>query len=73
MKKENEMPIYEYECVKCGHVFERLQKVDEGSEGLSCPECMTGNPKKLVTRFRTNFWSSFLDNMERRTNPQKFK
>jgi hypothetical protein len=34
---------------------------------------MAGNPRKLVTRFRTNFWSSFLDNMERRTNPQKFK
>ena len=22
------MPIYEYECEKCGHVFEAIQKVD---------------------------------------------
>lgn len=67
------MPVYEYECRSCGHIFERLQKVGEGYEDLACPECMTKNPRKLVTRFRTNFWSSFLDNMEKRTNPEKFK
>ena len=67
------MPIYEYECVKCGHVFEKLQKVGEGSENLTCPECMAKNPRKLVTPFRTNFWSSFLDDMDRKVSPHKFK
>lgn len=32
------MPIYEYECDECGHVFEQLQKFSD--EPLkTCPEC----------------------------------
>ena len=32
------MPTYEYECKKCGHLFERFQRMSE--EPLSdCPKC----------------------------------
>jgi putative FmdB family regulatory protein len=31
------MPIYEYRCRKCGEVFERFQKVNEGGDNLTCP------------------------------------
>ena len=32
------MPLYEYQCDACGHVFEKLQK--RGAEAPSeCPEC----------------------------------
>ena len=32
------MPTYEYECTKCGHVFERFQSMTD--EPLKrCPEC----------------------------------
>ena len=44
------MPIYEYGCEKCGHTFERLQKVSD--EPVSeCPDCSaSGAVKKLVSR-----------------------
>lgn len=44
------MPIYEYGCEKCGHTFERLQKVSD--EPVSeCPGCSaSGAVKKLVSR-----------------------
>jgi len=67
------MPIYVYECVKCSHNFETVQKVGEGNENLTCPKCGEPKPKKLVTSFKTHGWSEFIDKMEKRINPQKFK
>ncbi len=32
------MPIYEYQCTKCGHGFEVLQGINETPE-LSCEKC----------------------------------
>lgn len=65
------MPIYEFECIRCKHPFERVMKV--GEENPVCPDCGGPEMKKLVTSFRTNAWSTFLDGMERRVNPHKFK
>mgnify|MGYP001566887518 FL=1 len=65
------MPIYEYECWACGHCFERIMKV--GEEAPVCPVCGEKETEKRVAPFRTNAWSAFLDGMERRINPQKFK
>jgi len=65
------MPIYEYECKSCGHSFERIMKV--GEEAPACPACGERETKKRVAAFRTNAWSSFLDRMEKRVSPHKFK
>jgi len=65
------MPIYEFECISCGHRFERLMKVAE--EAPACPSCGTAGVKKLVTPFRTNGWANFLDGMEKKVSPGKFK
>ncbi|MAY80527.1 MAG: transcriptional regulator [Deltaproteobacteria bacterium] len=44
------MPIYEYGCERCGHAFERLQKISDDPI-KDCPECEgTGTVKKLVSR-----------------------
>jgi putative FmdB family regulatory protein len=67
------MPIYLYECTECHHEFEAFHKMDEGSEDIACPECGTTNPKKLAAPFKTKAWSQFLDDMERKVSPQKFK
>ncbi|MFA4917035.1 MAG: zinc ribbon domain-containing protein [Syntrophales bacterium] len=67
------MPIYEFECPKCTHVFERLMKIEEDYGDLACPKCGAKELKKLVAPFRTNLWSTFLDGMERKVNPHKFK
>lgn len=42
------MPIYEYQCEACGHVFETLQKISEESL-LDCPKCAKPALKKLVS------------------------
>jgi putative FmdB family regulatory protein len=67
------MPIYEFECTKCHHKFDCLLKVDESYAGLSCPSCGKTSPKKLVSSFQTNNWSTFLDKMEKKVSPHKFK
>lgn len=42
------MPIYEYECVSCGHRFEKMVKM--GAEAPPCPECESAEIRKLVSR-----------------------
>lgn len=32
------MPTYEYECRKCGHTFEKFQRISE-PPAKRCPEC----------------------------------
>ncbi len=41
------MPIYEYKCQKCGHVFEEWQSGFEECE-QSCPTC-GGESKRLIS------------------------
>lgn len=41
------MPTYEYECKKCGHRFEKFQKMSD-SLVKKCPECK-GAVKRLIT------------------------
>jgi putative FmdB family regulatory protein len=67
------MPIYVFECSQCGTVYERLMKVDENYDNLECPSCGETKPNKRVTTFRTNAWSNFLDTMEKKISPHKFK
>ncbi len=40
------MPIYEYECTKCGHRFEKIQKISARRVG-TCPECK-GRVERMV-------------------------
>jgi len=42
------MPIYEYECTKCGHVHEIMQKMSD--KPLSkCPQC-SGKLQKIISQ-----------------------
>lgn len=34
------MPIYEYKCPSCGHLFEVLRKASDSPDG-KCPKCET--------------------------------
>lgn len=43
------MPIYEYECGKCGHGFEREQRMADPPV-KTCPECRSRKVSKLISR-----------------------
>ena len=40
------MPVYSYKCEKCGKIFDRFQKVDEGNESNNM-KCIYCNSKAL--------------------------
>ena len=42
------MPIYEYECQACGHVFDALQKMSD-SPLTDCPDCSEPRLRKLLS------------------------
>jgi putative FmdB family regulatory protein len=41
------MPIYEYECLQCGHRFEYL--VLSSSPAAECPSCRKKDLKQLIS------------------------
>jgi putative FmdB family regulatory protein len=43
------MPIYEYECEKCGAIFERLCRSTD-DDATRCPECDADDCRRLVSR-----------------------
>ena len=52
------MPIYEYECRRCGHRFELIQKFSDKPR-KRCPEC-SGAVERLISppaiRFKGTGW-----------------
>lgn len=42
------MPIYEYECQSCGHVFDQLQKLSD-PDPTQCERCQQGPIARRVT------------------------
>lgn len=53
------MPLYEYQCPKCGHRFERIQKFSDPDPG-KCPKCGAGKVKRLLhapaVQFKGSGW-----------------
>lgn len=43
------MPIYEYQCQKCGHEFEREQRIVEDPI-KKCPSCKANKAKRLISK-----------------------
>ena len=50
------MPLYEYQCRKCGHRFERIQKFSD-PEVKKCPEC-DGRVERLLSAPAVQFKGS---------------
>ena len=52
------MPIYEYECKKCGHLFEVIQKISDGPI-KKCEKCK-GKVERLISspaiQFKGSGW-----------------
>jgi putative FmdB family regulatory protein len=47
------MPLYEFECLKCGTDFEKLVLRTADAEGLSCPDCGGIELEQKVSAFST--------------------
>jgi putative FmdB family regulatory protein len=45
------MPLYEYRCRECGNRFEVLQRLGQGAEGLTCPQCGAQQLEKQFSTF----------------------
>ena len=43
------MPVYEYACEKCGHEFEREQRITEDPVKV-CPKCKAKKVRRLISR-----------------------
>jgi putative FmdB family regulatory protein len=42
------MPTYDYRCLDCDHVFDKLVKMSEMNNGQECPECSSTNSQKFI-------------------------
>jgi len=45
------MPIYEYRCKACGHVFEMLRGINDKDDNIICPACRRRGVEKLLSLF----------------------
>ena len=45
------MPMYEYECQRCGRLFDVRRGVSDSDSEIECPTCGAKNPKRLLSRF----------------------
>ncbi len=47
------MPLYEYECQKCGHKFESVRNIADSNSILRCPRCARETAYKVLSVFNT--------------------
>lgn len=45
------MPVYEYQCTKCGEKFEAYRPLMAKDDTVKCPKCGTAKPKRLISSF----------------------
>lgn len=49
------MPIYEYRCKNCNHVFEEFVFSSlTSNEDIICPKCNTNNAEKMMSAFSSS-------------------
>jgi putative FmdB family regulatory protein len=45
------MPLYEYQCRKCGKTFEVLRRMQEADRELQCPKCRSSKVERQFSTF----------------------
>ena len=45
------MPLYEYQCEKCGKVFELLRRMSKSDRGVECPACHSTRVDRKFSTF----------------------
>jgi putative FmdB family regulatory protein len=44
------MPIYEYRCGQCGHLFSLIRSMSLSGEAAVCPQCSDPGARRLISR-----------------------
>jgi len=52
-KGVNALPIYEYECSKCGERFELRRSIADSDSDTSCPRCGVEKVQRVFSVFAT--------------------
>jgi putative FmdB family regulatory protein len=52
------MPIYEYECEKCGERFECFRSIRDSDNEIQCPKCSSEHIKRVFSKFATGSLSA---------------
>ena len=45
------MPVYEYQCKRCDHKFEKLVTREQRDNPGACPECNCARSRRLMSMF----------------------
>jgi putative FmdB family regulatory protein len=48
------MPIYEYRCRDCNHLFQKLQPMGAGVDGVTCPSCGSARVERQLSVFASS-------------------
>jgi putative FmdB family regulatory protein len=52
------MPTYAYKCNDCDSKYEVFHKTKENESDVKCPDCYSGNSKKLISAANFGGFSS---------------
>ena len=44
------MPIYEFRCIRCGEMFEKLFRTRDEKVDINCPYCKSDIVERVVSR-----------------------
>ena len=45
------MPLYEYQCRRCGNSFEKLRRMQDADAELQCPDCRSEEVERQFSTF----------------------
>jgi len=48
------MPIYEYRCRDCHQLFQKLQPMASGTDGITCPSCGSTRVERQLSVFASS-------------------
>ena len=48
------MPIYEYECRDCGHVFELIRPMCDADKAITCDKCNSVRTTRQLSLFNAS-------------------
>lgn len=54
------MPLYDYKCQQCDHVFEALVKRADSDEKVECPKCKCDKTERQIARPSFNLGNPYM-------------